>query len=330
MREKTIVICMFLLSFLLGVAIIGTGKASPALTFGCDPDVTVGTAPGDPFDVYITAFEVSYLFLAEFSLSWDPAILTTTVDDINLGDVAPYLDWIWMEQVNNDEGWLKVTVGRPSGVKEGLTGDVQSAKITFTVVAEGNCGLYPYGVRLKNVQGVDLTIDRIIDGFFASQAQASHYAFACDSTGALQNAFAEGETVYVVGGGFDNVGDVDIYVVPNAAWTDGDSIGASVLPVVTAALSRKGADPHVKMFLPITALGVPTADYYDIVVDWDQDGVYDAALDGVDDVTDRPGFTGSGAPPVPEFPFGVSVIMLLAPIIPLAYLWRLRRKVIKQ
>ena len=329
MREKTIVICMFLLSFLLGVAIIGTGKASPALTFGCDPDVTIGTAPGDPFDVYLTAFEVSYLFLAEFSLSWDPAILTTTVDDINLGDVAPYLDWIWMEQVNNDEGWLKVTVGRPSGVKEGLTGDVQCAKITFTVVAEGNCGLYPYNIRLKNVQGADLTIDRIIDGFIASSGYG-HYAFACDSTGALQNVFGEGETVYVVGGGFSGRQAVDIYVVPSATWTDGDLIGTSVIPVVTIETVMKVPDPHLKNGFPPTALGVPPADYYDIIVDFDQNGVYDAATDAVDDVTDRPGFTGSGAPPVPEFPFGVSVIMLLAPIIPLAYLWRLRRKVIKQ
>jgi len=35
-------------------------------------------------------------------------------------------------------------------------------------------------------------------------------------------------------------------------------------------------------------------------------------------------------PPVPEFPLGISLLMLLAPIVPLAYLWRLRRKVTKQ
>jgi len=35
-------------------------------------------------------------------------------------------------------------------------------------------------------------------------------------------------------------------------------------------------------------------------------------------------------PPSLEFPFGVSLIMLIAPIIPLIYLWRLRKKVTKQ
>jgi hypothetical protein len=34
--------------------------------------------------------------------------------------------------------------------------------------------------------------------------------------------------------------------------------------------------------------------------------------------------------PVPEFPLGLGLIMLLAPIIPVAYLWRLRKKVPKQ
>lgn len=34
--------------------------------------------------------------------------------------------------------------------------------------------------------------------------------------------------------------------------------------------------------------------------------------------------------PTPEFPLGINLIMLLVPIIPLAYLWRLRRKVTKQ
>lgn len=331
MRDRKIVIYTFLLSFLLGVAFVGTGKASPALTFGCDPDVTIDIDPAATFDVYITAFEVNYLFLAEYRLNFDPAIISTDVANINFGDDPGVddgaLDNILIETVVGDE--IHIVAGRPIGVKTGLSGDIQTVKITFTVVAEGSCGLYLYDVRLKNVAGEDLAIDRIIDGFFASSGD-SHYAFACNSTGGHQNAFAEGETVYVVGGAFTAIGDVDLYVVPNAMWTDGDPIGASVLPVVTVTLLRKVVAPHLKFYLPLTALGVPPADYYDIVVDHDQDGIYDAAVDGVDEVTDRPGFTGSGIPEVPEFPFGVSVIMLLAPIIPLAYLWRLRRKVIKR
>jgi hypothetical protein len=35
-------------------------------------------------------------------------------------------------------------------------------------------------------------------------------------------------------------------------------------------------------------------------------------------------------PPVPEFPLGIGVIMILAPIIPLAYLWRTRKRVMNK
>jgi len=40
--------------------------------------------------------------------------------------------------------------------------------------------------------------------------------------------------------------------------------------------------------------------------------------------------TGFAYGAVPEFPFGLSAVMLLAPLIPLAYIWRTRRRVIKQ
>jgi len=338
MIRKRIVGTTFLLSFLLSVAMIGLGEAQTVAKFGVDPQLTIGLGPGNVFDVYVTAWGVTDLFLAEYFMSFNPVVLnvvddpiTFDIEGINVGDTPPYFENILIESLDNASGWLKIVSGRPIGVKDGLSGDVQTCKITFEVMAQGSSGLDLYDFRLKDVAGTDMEINMIADGFFASEAQASNYVFASNSTGALQNVFGVGETVYAVGGGFDGPRDVDIYVVPNATWADGDPIGSSVLPVVTVALSRKGDLPHLKMFLPITALGIPTpADYYDIVVDWDQDGIYDAATDGVDDVGGMPGFTGSGVPPVPEFPFGITMIMLLAPIIPLAYLWRLRKKVTKQ
>jgi hypothetical protein len=321
MRGKRIVISTLILSFLLGVALIDTGKTSPALTFGCDPDVTVGINVGDPFALYLTAFDVTDLFLAEFTLSWDPAILTTTDAAITPGDTAPYLENILIKTVNAPEGWLKITVGRPIGVKTGLTGNVQCAKITFTVLAEGSCGLYLSDIRLKNVAGEDMTIERIIDGFFGSSG--GHYAYACNETGALQNAFAEGETVYVVGGGFMvKVDYLDIYIVPNATWVDGQPIGSPVIPMVTVTTGWKGKAPYA---LSITALGVPPADYYDIVVDLEQNGIYGAATDGVDDVSQRPGFVGSGIPEVPEFPLGMMMPLALLPVL-VYVLWTRKRK----
>lgn len=72
--------------------------------------------------------------------------------------------------------------------------------------------------------------------------------------------------------------------------------------------------------------------------DVDASGTYEAAetfwahLDAVSTdivVSEKPippEYTG----PWPEFPFGISLLMLIVPIVPLAYLWRLRKKVTKQ
>jgi len=329
---------MFVLAFLLSLAVVGTGKASPALTFGCDPDVTIGLAISDTFDVYLTAFDVTDLFLVDYFLSFDPAILSTSPADIDYG-VNPgvdALDSIMIETVVG--GVIHIVAGRPIGVKVGLSGDITTVKITFTVVADGNCGLYFYDnpdttevePRLKDSGGVDMTIDRIIDGFYGGDEKGKgHYIYACNSTEGLQNIFAEGESVWVVGGGFAAVKmDVHVYVVPNTAWVDQQAIGAPVIPMVIIQTYRNPPAPHVNFALPHTNLGVIPPGSYDIVADYDQDGLYDAATDGLDDVFHWPGFTVLGV--VPEFPFGISVIMLLAPIIPLAYLWRLRRKVTKQ
>ena len=294
MRDRKIVICMFILAFLLSVAIVGTGKTSPALTFGCDPDLIIDIGVPGTWLLRLTAFDATDLFLTEYYLSWDPAILNTTVGDITTGDTVPYLEFMMIKEVNAAEGWLHIVVGRPIGTKVGLTGDVQTAKIIFTVLAEGSSGLHLYDVRLKNSVGVDMTIEKIIDGFFASSGY-SHYAFACDSIGALQNVFAVGEMIYVVGGGFSAERSVDIWLVPNATWTDGDPLGIPVLPVVTVGTVKSPTGPHLKFGLPITALGKPPNDSYDVVVDFDQDGVYDAATDGVDDVMQWPGFTGGRA-----------------------------------
>jgi len=50
----------------------------------------------------------------------------------------------------------------------------------------------------------------------------------------------------------------------------------------------------------------------------------------LDDVTTDILVSEKGPPPMPEFPLGISLLMLLAPLIPLTYLWRLRKKVTKQ
>lgn len=69
------------------------------------------------------------------------------------------------------------------------------------------------------------------------------------------------------------------------------------------------------------------SDQFDFEYDFDPGVPHWAHLDAVStDIIVTP----TDPPPVPEFPLGIGLLMLLAPIVPLAYLWRLRKKVAKQ
>jgi len=292
MIKSRFLVIAITISFLLAAVTVNTSKASPGVTLVMDPPLVIGTAVGASFDVYVTAMGATNLFLGEFSMDFDPTVLNVAA--INLGDVAPALDFFYINMWDNVTGSLDIVVGRPPLVKIGLSGNVQCAKITFTVMSEASSATYLYDIRLKDVTGSDLVIDEIVDGLYASDGNP-HYAYSSDASGMPKNVFAVGETIYVVGGGFSANRFVDIYLVPNATWTDGDPIGISVLPVVTVETVQNPGAPHLRSGLPITALGKPPNDSYDIVVDFDQDGVYDAATDGMDDVTQWPGFTGGRA-----------------------------------
>ena len=166
MRERKNLVYMLLAALIASMTLAGLGTASPDTVVYVDPSLS-SAAPGATFDIYVTASDVVDLFLAEFYLSWDPPLLYTDIASINLGDVSPFLDSVYIEEVNNDEGWLYVTVGRPIGVKEGLSGTVQIAKITFLVEGEGNCALHLYETRLLDVVGADL-LHTTNDGYFTN------------------------------------------------------------------------------------------------------------------------------------------------------------------
>jgi len=175
---------MFIVALITSLTFTSLSIANPDVVVYVDPPLS-SAPPGATFDIYVTAGTegepVSNLFLTQFSLSWDPLLLDTDADSINLGDVSPFLDMIYIEQVNNTEGWLTVTVGRLPLVKTGLSGVVQLAKITFLVEAEGSSDLHLFDTRLKDTSGADL-LHTTIDGYF-SNAVTYDLTIAVDGVG---------------------------------------------------------------------------------------------------------------------------------------------------
>ena len=274
-RTKSLILILLLMLIIVSITSTRISTASPEVVVYVDPSEVLDMEVGNSFDIYVTASDVVDLFLAEIRLSWDPPLLNTDVDSINFGDVAPFLDFIYVEEVNNEEGWLTVTAGRPVGVWTGLSGKVQIAKITFQVMAEGSSALYLYDTRLKNVVGADLD-HTTKDGYFANV----QYIYSSDVNGIQKNAFQHGDPVYVKGGLFPETPvTVDIYVVANTKWVDGQVIGTYENKISTT-IEGSGN-------LPVTSLG--PAGLNDIVVDYNRNGIYDKATDAVDDVTRKSG-----------------------------------------
>ncbi len=111
---------------------------------------------------------------------------------------------------------------------------------------------------------------------------AMPYVVSSDASGAEWNTFDLSDDVYCYAGNLPyNDPDVDIYVVPNAEWSVGDSIGPDVSSdgVNTASTDSSG-NISTTLIWPAPL----TAGDYDIIVDLNQDGFLNAS-EPVDDVT---------------------------------------------
>ena len=103
------------------------------------------------------------------------------------------------------------------------------------------------------------------------------------------------EIVYATGTGFPPNSDVDVYIVGDLAWSDGDAIPPDVSSgVETVTTDGNGDLGPAPVWQPPLTPGE-----YDMVFDANQNGVYNTATDVVDD-PNHPGFiVRAVGPPAP-------------------------------
>ncbi|MCK4733858.1 MAG: PEF-CTERM sorting domain-containing protein [Methanophagales archaeon] len=128
---------------------------------------------------------------------------------------------------------------------------------------------------------------------------------ATDSGGTTKTLFIEGDEVYATGAVINPVTYVNVYVTEDEEWTDGDDITTkSVLITLTDVTPAQIAST---IYLGDVSndgepSDIPFPGAYDIMVDVDQDGVYDPVEDGVEDfVNDAPFGCKAFTTEVPEF-----------------------------
>ncbi len=192
-------------------------------------------------------------------------------------------------------------------------GESGSVQVTVTV----NSGT-PIGTILDNSVTIDSddtppTTQHDTTEVVAPTTNA--FVISSDNTGTEKNVFDLNEDVYCYAGNLPfNDPDVDIYIVPNKAWSVGDPIGSDVSGVVEAVSTDASGDIGV-----IQIWTAPlTAGKYDIIVDVGQDGFLDAG-DPVDGIT----MGEEGFEAIPEFP---TIALPVAAILGLMFLFQRRKE----
>ncbi|RLI70167.1 hypothetical protein DRO97_11105, partial [Archaeoglobales archaeon] len=153
-------------------------------------------------------------------------------------------------------------------------------------------------------------------------ASANGIVFSSDEYGNEKNEFAPNEEVYVKGYGLTDNQEVNVYVVINEDWTDGEDIdkGGNVLFYKT--VNSNDIDENGPLELGTVSndggqYDIPYPGEYDIVYDANKDGKYDSSAGDLVDYVYCQGFQT-----IPEF----TTIALPAAIAMLGAMFYLRRR----
>jgi hypothetical protein len=112
-----------------------------------------------------------------------------------------------------------------------------------------------------------------------------------DASGGVKDTFLEAESVYVTGSGYAASATYDVYIMSDQTWSGGESLAGYVI-ATTVTTDGSGNIPVGTLIWSSSFVGK-----YDIVVDTNGNGVYDEAVDPLDDMD----VNDAGFETVPKF-----------------------------
>jgi len=148
------------------------------------------------------------------------------------------------------------------------------------------------GYRLTSVFVVLAIVGSSILTATAARADDANWVLMNES-GLLADRFGSSETVFITGsavGGTGLIPAVDIYVVDHSTWAPTDGLSLVGVDVTNPSHTPNTAIGFEVIDLPIW-IPYLAAGSYDVVIDKNQNGRYDANRDSVMGSANRPGFT---------------------------------------
>jgi uncharacterized repeat protein (TIGR01451 family) len=196
-----------------------------------------------------------------------------------------------------------------------LAANAPSQTVTVTVtVNSGTLGtILDNAVTINgNEQGTGPTT-RHDDDTEVVAPTTNAFIVSSDSAGTEKNVFELNENVYCYAGNLPvNDPAVDIYIIPNKAWSVNDPIGSDV----SGGVETVSTDGSGNIVVTQIWTALLTAGKYDIIVDVNQNGALDAN-EPVDGLT-----MGEGFEAIPEFP---TIAIPMIAILGLAFMFQRRK-----
>ena len=167
-------------------------------------------------------------------------------------------------------------------------------------------------------------IDTNFVGAWGQTAETQEYAYgwdyalvlapcpdgnASDELGDVVEVFTTDEPVYAIGSGFTPNSLIDLYIVWDRAWTNGDN----VTDYFIFAFKKNVPTDAVGDIVPTEIWPNPLPGEYDMFFDANQNGIYEVGVDAVDH-PNHPGFIVQGEVPVLT-PLGLLALMGLLSLI---------------
>lgn len=159
-------------------------------------------------------------------------------------------------------------------------------------------------IGASNPVSVFMDADHLLTAVFIEYSTTASIE-SCNSAGDQKDYFDLGETVFITGNGYAPSNTYNLYVVADTDWSDGMSIPTRISGTSNNVTSNTEGD------IPSTAIwsNPQTIGKYDIVVDVNVNGVYDAGVDALDS-SDVEVTAGMVIPEFAPFPFLLLLITL--------------------
>jgi len=227
-----------------------------------------------------------------------------------------WIQWDWINPSDSDFSHTKVYINGA------FKADVYAPDNSYNAAGLNPDTTYTIGTRTVDDSG-NINTEWVNDTATTLTLPAPPSATSSSATGAPKNTYRVNENIYAAGSGFAAGTDVNIHVVQDQDWNDGDPIPQDVTGAVeTVPVNNGDVGPVLVWNAPL----VPGE--YDIVIDANRNGFYNATTDGLD--SGSPGFVVVASPP-PTPPTDVPALTLagiiaLVGLLCVAGMGRIRRR----